>query len=198
MRKTPLLLLALSAPLLCGVSPARADLFGKVKDAIDRKGGEEKRDRDKAKSEAKGNAVVGAIKAAQGGDKLSQIEAGIYLSKAALAANRAKLKPNTKANGSFVGLGALKWGMTAAQVKAAKVAGKPAVAVGNARQKRAVVRVSRPQNLRQIAAPLHRASLASQRPAQLRRTAPAIRKQFGRDARCVSATPKATSRRWPV
>ena len=123
--------LLLLAPLL-GVSsltPARADLFDKIKNKIDRKGGEEKRDRDAARDEAKGNAVAGAIKAAQGGDKLTQIEAGIYLSKAALAANRAKLKPNTKANGSSVGLGALKWGMNAAQIKATKLAGKGAVAV---------------------------------------------------------------------
>ena len=124
------LLLALSASIfVAATAPAHADLFGKIKDKIDRKGGEEKRDRDAARDEAKGNAVVGAIKAAQGGDKLSQIEAGIYLSKAALAANRAKLKPNTAANGSVVGLGALKWGMNAAQVKAAKIAGKSAVSV---------------------------------------------------------------------
>ena len=126
-----LLLLALTAPVLSvSTAPAaRADLFDKIKDKIDRKGSEEKRDRDAARDEAKGNAVVGAIKAAQGGDKLTQIEAGIYLSKAALAANRARLKPNTAANGSVVGLGALKWGMNASQVKATKIAGKSAVAV---------------------------------------------------------------------
>lgn len=123
-----MLILALTAPILCAATPAHADLFGKIKDTIDRKGGEEKRDRDTAKGEAKGNAVVGAIKAAQG-DKFSQMEAAIYLSKAALAANRAKLKPNTKANGTIVGLGALKWGMNAAQVQATKVGGKGAVAV---------------------------------------------------------------------
>ena len=130
MSKSRLLLaVALSAPLLCASNPAHADLFGKIKDKIDRKGGEEKRDRDAAKADAKGNAVVGAIKAAQGGDKLTQVEAAIYLSKAALAAERAKLKPNTKANGTIVGLGSLKWGMNAAQVKAVKLAGKSAVSV---------------------------------------------------------------------
>ena len=123
-----LLVAALTAPILCAQIPAHADLFGKVKDAIDRKGGEEKRDRDNAKDEAKGNAVAGAIKAAQG-DKFSQMEAAVYLSKAALAAQRGKLKPNTKANGTIVGLGALKWGMNSAQVKATKIGGKGAVAV---------------------------------------------------------------------
>ena len=122
-----LLMLALCAPLLCA-NPARADLFGKVKDAIDRKGGEEKKDRDAARQDSKDKAVTGAIKAAQG-DKFSQMEAAIYLSAAALAAQRAKLKPNTAANGSAVGLGKLKWGMSAAQIKATPLAGVKAVGV---------------------------------------------------------------------
>ena len=123
-----LVVAALCTPLLCAQTPAHADLFGKVKDAIDRKGGEEKRDRDDAKTDAKGNAVIGAMKVAQG-DKFSQLEGAIYLSKAALAAQRGKLKPNTKANGTIVGLGALKWGMSAAQVKSTAIGGKKAVAV---------------------------------------------------------------------
>ena len=124
------LLLALSASVFAAsmAAPAHADLFDKIKDKIDRKGGEEKRDRDEAKAQSKGDAVTGVIKAAQG-DKFSKMEAAIYLTSAALAAERAKIKPNTAANGSIVGLGALKWGMNASQVKATKIAGKSAVAV---------------------------------------------------------------------
>ena len=100
--------------------PKLGDLGGGLEDITGRKSKDAGRTDDRARS--RGSLTESVIYGVRG-DRGDKANAAASLAAAAYYANRAKIRPNTAANGALIGLGQLQWGMTAAQLRSTRLGG---------------------------------------------------------------------------